>query len=74
MFDRIKDIIVNELDVEPEKINPDTTFTDDLGIDSLDLVDLLVSLEDELNISIPDEAVKDVHAVGDLARAIDNLN
>ena len=73
MFDRIKEIIVEELDIDPERITEDTTLADDIGADSLDVVDLLMTLEDEFGITIPQEAVKGVTTVGELAEAIENL-
>ena len=73
MFDRIKNLIVEQMDIDPDRIDEDTSFMDDLGADSLDLVDLLVTLEDELGMSIPQEAIADVRTVGELVDAIEEL-
>ncbi|MGX8698917.1 MAG: acyl carrier protein [bacterium] len=73
MFDRIKNLIIEQMDIDADRIHEDTSFIDDLGADSLDLVDLLVTLEDELGMSIPQEAVKDVRTIGELVDVIENL-
>ena len=54
-FEKVKDIIVKQLGVKPEEVTEDANFTDDLGADSLDLVELVMALEDEFDIEIPDE-------------------
>ncbi|MBQ4426964.1 MAG: acyl carrier protein [Oscillospiraceae bacterium] len=73
MFEKVKAIIVEQLDIDPERITVDTSLADDIGADSLDVVDLLVTLEDELGITIPQEDVKDVTTVGELCEVIENL-
>lgn len=73
MFEKIKALMVDNMDVDPDIITENTSFIDDLGADSLDLVDLLMSLEDELEISVPMEEAKTIRTVGDLVEVIEKL-
>lgn len=73
MFEKIRDIISSQLDIDADKISPDTDIAEDLGADSLDLVELLNTLEDEFSIVIPQDSVQDVKTVGDLAEFMDRL-
>ena len=63
--EKVKDIIVTELGVEREKLTDDASFIDDLGADSLDIVELVMEFEKELNIDIPDEDAEKLRTVGD---------
>ena len=63
--DKVKDIIVTELGVEREKLTDDASFIDDLGADSLDIVELVMEFEKEFNIDIPDEEAEKLRTVGD---------
>lgn len=69
--EKVKDIIVTELGVEREKLTDDASFIDDLGADSLDIVELVMEFEKEFNIDIPDEDAEKLRTVGD---AIGYLN
>ncbi len=60
---RLKVVIVEQLSVEPEKIDPESSFVDDLGADSLDLVELIMALEEEFDIEIPDEEAEKITTV-----------
>lgn len=62
--DKIKKIICEQLGVEPEEVNPDAKFVDDLGADSLDTVELVMALEEEFDIEIPDEEAEKILTVG----------
>ena len=62
---KVKDIIVTELGVEREKLTDDASFIDDLGADSLDIVELVMEFEKEFNIDIPDEEAEKLRTVGD---------
>ncbi len=62
---KVKDIIVKELGVEHEKLTPEASFIDDLGADSLDIVELVMEFEKEFNIDIPDEEAEKLRTVGD---------
>lgn len=63
--ERVKNIIVSKLGVEPEKVTREATFTNDLGADSLDTVELIMEFEKEFGISIPDEVAEKIETVGD---------
>ena len=71
IFDKLKDIIADQLSVDEEKITMEANITEDLGADSLDVVDLITTIEDEFDISIPDEAVEEIKTVGDIASYIE---
>jgi acyl carrier protein len=64
IFDRVKKVTVEELDVKPEDVTEESSFTDDLGADSLDVVELVMAFEDEFGIDIPDEEVGEIKTVG----------
>ena len=64
IFERVKKVTVEELDVKPEEITMEASFTDDLGADSLDVVELVMAFEDEFEIDIPDEEVGEIKTVG----------
>jgi acyl carrier protein len=63
--DRVKDIIVEELGVEREKLTNEASFMEDLGADSLDTVELVMAFEKEFDIDIPDEEAEKLRTVGD---------
>jgi acyl carrier protein len=65
---RVKEIIINELGVEPEKVTNDASFVEDLGADSLDTVELVMAFEEEFGIEIPDEDAENLQTVGDAIR------
>ncbi len=62
---RVREIIINELGVEPEKVTDDASFVEDLGADSLDTVELVMAFEEEFGIDIPDEDAEQMRSVGD---------
>ena len=62
---KIRDIIVEQLGVAPEKVNPDASFVDDLGADSLDQVELIMAIEEAFEIEIPDEDAEKMEKVKD---------
>ena len=61
---KVKDIIINELGVEPEKVTPEASFVEDLGADSLDTVELVMAFEEEFGMEIPDEEAEKLQTVG----------
>lgn len=67
-IDRIKKIIVDQLGVDEEKIKEDSSFIDDLGADSLDIVELIMAFEEEFDIEIPDEDAEKMMTVGDAVK------
>jgi len=62
---KVKEIIINELGVDPGKVTPEASFVDDLGADSLDTVELVMAFEEEFTIDIPDEDAEQMRTVGD---------
>jgi acyl carrier protein len=69
---KVKEIIINELGVEPEKVTPEASFVEDLGADSLDTVELVMAFEEEFGIEIPDEDAEGLQTVGDAIRYLKN--
>lgn len=65
IMERVKKIVVDQLGVEEDKVVPEASFVDDLGADSLDLVELIMSLEEEFGISISDEEAQKIRTVGE---------
>jgi acyl carrier protein len=63
--DRVKEIIAKELEVEPKQLTPEAKFIEDLGADSLDIVELVMALEEEFGLDIPDEEADKLKTVGD---------
>ena len=72
VLEKVKTILSDQFDIEEEKITPDTSIADDLGADSLDVVDLLMSIEDEFEIEIPESEVENIKTVGTLVKYIEN--
>ena len=62
---RVREIIINELGVEPEKVTDDASFVEDLGADSLDTVEFVMAFEEEFGLDIPDEDAEQMRSVGD---------
>lgn len=69
---KVKEILAKQLSSDVSKITKDTNIATDLGADSLDLVEILMSLEEEFSISIPDEAIPTIKTVGELVSYIEN--
>jgi acyl carrier protein len=65
IFDKVKVVIVDQLNVEEDDVADEASFVDDLGADSLDIVELVMALEEEFGISIPDEQAEKIKTVGD---------
>ncbi len=64
---KVKEIIVEQLGVDPEKVKPEASFIDDLGADSLDIVELVMAMEEEFDLEIPDEDAEKLKTVQDVA-------
>ena len=71
IFDKLKEIVADQLDVDADKVTMDSNITEDLGADSLDTVDLVMSIEEVFDIEIPDEAVEKIKTVGDIVNYIE---
>lgn len=70
-FDRIKKVVVEQLDVSDDEVSQDASFEDDLGADSLDVVELVMGLEEEFDIEIPDEDAEKIKTVSDAVSYIE---
>ncbi len=68
---KIKSIIAEQLGVKPEEVTPNASFVDDLGADSLDTVELIMALEEEFSVEIPDEDAEKMKTVGDVIKYIE---
>jgi acyl carrier protein len=68
---RVKAIIVDKLGVDENEVTPEASFTNDLGADSLDTVELIMEFEKEFNIAIPDDQAEKIATVGDAVKYID---
>lgn len=66
VFEKMKQILADQLDADIESITPQTDIADDLGADSLDVVEMLMSIEDEFEIEIPDEEIENLKTVGNV--------
>lgn len=71
VLEKVTKILVEQLRIDKKKVTKDTNLTTDLGADSLDLVEILMSLEEEFDISIPDEAIPEIRTIGDLVGYIE---
>ena len=74
VFDKVKGIIVEQLDVAAENIKMESSFVDDLGADSLDFVELVMAIEEEYDIEVPDEDAEKFQSVGDAVNYIATKN
>ena len=72
--ERVVDIVAEQLGVEKDKIKLETSFVNDLGADSLDTVELVMELEEEFDINIPDDAAEKIQTVGQAIEYIENLS
>ncbi|MBQ3050098.1 MAG: acyl carrier protein [Oscillospiraceae bacterium] len=73
VFEKVRAILCDQLDVQEDEVTVNSVLTDDLGADSIDLVDLIMTLEAEFDIEIPDEDVEKVKTVGDVVKYIENI-
>ncbi len=71
VFDKIKAILVDQLDVDEDAVTMGASISDDLGADSLDVADIVMSLEEEFDIEVPDEMLQNIKVVGDMVRYIE---
>lgn len=71
--EKVKAIICDQLMVDPEEVNPDSSFVEDLGADSLDTVELIMEFEDEFGVEIPDEEAEKISTVGEAIAFLENL-
>lgn len=72
VFDKVKELISEQLDVKADDITETSNIQDDLGADSLDVVDLVMALEDEFDVEIPEDQVENIKTVGDIVKFIED--
>ena len=70
VFEKIKKILADQLDAEESQMTMETKIEEDLSADSLDVVELLMSIEDEFNVEIPDEEIENLQTIGDVVEYI----
>ena len=71
VFEKIRDIIVEQLGVDEEEVKAEASITEDLGADSLDVVDLVMSIEESFDVEVPDDEVENIKTVGDIVKFIE---
>lgn len=72
VFEKIKAAVVDQLDVDADKVTMGASIIDDLGADSLDIVDLVMTLEEEFDLEIPDDQVENMKTIGDIVKYIED--
>jgi len=72
VFERVRDIVVEELSVDASEVTPESTFVEDLGADSLDVVELVMRFEEEFDVEIPDEDAEKITTVGEAVKYIES--
>ncbi len=72
VFDDVKRLLCEQLDLDEDKVTPEASIVDDLGADSIDVIDLVTSLEDMFDIEIPDEEIENIKLVSDLVDFIES--
>ncbi len=72
--EKVRDIIVEQLGVNPEQVTPEAKFIEDLGADSLDTVELVMAFEEEFSIEVPDEEAEKLQSVGDVIRYVEGAS
>lgn len=74
LFEKVRDIIARQLDIDPATITAESRLVDDLKADSLDIVELIMDLEQEFDVEIPDEELPNVHTIGDIVERLAQNN
>lgn len=73
-FEKVKNLIAQELSVDPSKIEMETRLAEDLGADSLDAVELIMAIEDEFGVQVSDEMAQQIRKVGDIVELLEKNN
>lgn len=73
MFEKVRDIICEQLDLQPEEVMLESRFDEDLNADSFEIMELVVKIEDEFGITVEDEALENIETVGDVVRLLENM-
>ncbi|MCI8406636.1 MAG: acyl carrier protein [Oscillospiraceae bacterium] len=72
VFEKIKKILIDQLDADEDAVTMEASITDDLGADSLDLADIVMSIEEEFDIEVPDDQLVNIKNVGDIVKYIED--
>jgi acyl carrier protein len=72
VFSKIKSILEDQLDLEEDQVTLEADIAEDLGADSLDVVDLVMAIEDEFDIQVPDEKIEEIRTVGDIVKFVES--
>ena len=72
VLDKMKDILIEQLECDPEDITMESLLVDDLGADSLDAIDIVMSVEDTFKVEVPDEIIEKIETVGDIVNYIED--
>ena len=72
IFEKLQEMIADQLEIDAEDITYDSNILDDLGADSLDVVDLVMSIEDEFGMEVPDEALENIRTIEDMVQYIED--
>ena len=72
IFEKLKAIAVNDIGIDADKVKPESDIIKELGLDSLDIVDMVMTLEDEFGIEVPDDAIESLRTVGDVVNFVDS--
>lgn len=72
VFEKLKEILAEQLDVDANSITRESLLIEDLGVDSLDAIDIVMSVEDEFKLEVPDEIIEKIETVGDILNFIEN--
>lgn len=72
VFEKIRALLAEQLDIDPSKITMDSDIMSDFEADSLDIVDIVMTLEDEFGVEVPDDAIETLHTVGDVVNFVES--
>lgn len=72
VFEKIKELLAEQLDIDENNITNDSLLVEDLGADSLDAIDIVMSVEDEFKVEVPDEIIEKIETVGDIVTYVEN--
>jgi len=72
VFEKIKEMILEKMDIDPNSIKYTSLIVEDLNADSLDIIDVILAIEEEYNITVPEELVQDMRTVGDIVSFVEN--
>ena len=73
VFEKVRDIICDQFELDEEEVTLETVIREDLDADSLDLIDLVMTLEDEFSVEVPDEALEEIRTVEDIVKYIEEV-